>query len=525
MYRRILMVLVIGVGLGLTACGSEGGASSRDSTLRWAISSAPRSLDTAHAFDGTSVTVINELLEPLVVVDPQGQLEPKLASSWRQTDAVTYVYTLRDDVTFWDGSPLTAEDVVFSIERHLDPAVASEYGTYVKDIASVTATGALEVTFTLKTAVPEFKYLVALFSHTVKKSFAEEHAENLGDSKTLTMGTGPYQATTFSADGVEVTRNEEYWGESPTWEAIRFDVIPDADTLHLAVDGGEVDGTFNVPLTSSRNWDTLSDTSVQYVDAPISTVLSMDTTAPPWNDVHLRRAVAHAIDRESIVASVFGGHGRVSQSIVDPSLWSFLGPDVEDFDTTFSDVRAYEYDLDKARAELAQSAHPDGISFTVTYPSGRASIGKPLQVMAASLKEVGITLTPKEVPASEWIGYIYAHKDLGAQILGVAADYPDPGVARLLLGKENAVPNAFNVANFTSPELEDLLEQERSADTGTRVEAIHQIAKIAAEEVPYVPLFFLDSTLALGKDLQYAGDFSYWTPLLDEWADRVQVRK
>ncbi|MGH4001817.1 MAG: ABC transporter substrate-binding protein [Pseudonocardiaceae bacterium] len=522
MCRRILVPLVIAaLGLGITACGS--GGASGESTLTWAIGAEPRSLDTAHAFDGDSLTVNNEVLEPLVGLNSDGEIEPRLASAWSQPDPTTYVYELRDDVTFWNGSKLTADDVVFSIKRHLDPAVASELAAYVKDVASVTATGPLEVTIKLKAPVPEFQYTVSLVSHTVQKAFAVEHGDDLGNSKTLTMGTGPYQVTRFSADGVELQRNEDYWGTTPTWKSIEIDVNSDPETLRLAVGAGEVDGTFSVPPESSRTWDSLSGVSVQYANAPIVTTLAMDTSAAPWNDPHLRRAMAHAIDLKALVKAVFNGRARVAESIVDPQLWSYIGVSPDEVDELHQDVTNYEFDVEKARQELAKSRHPDGISFTVQYPAGKASMSKALQIVAANLKEVGITLTPKEVPASQWIGYIYAHMDLGVQLLPFGADYPDPGTVRVLLGTENAAPNGFNIANFKPPEIDDLLIQERSDDRAARTEAIHQIAKIVAEEVPYLPLYFVDATLALRDDLRYDGEYSYWSRLLGEWANDVKA--
>ena len=521
MYRRTLLTLVLALGLGLAACGSEGG--SDDGTLTWAIGAEPRSLDTAHAFDSDSMTVNNELLEPLVGLNSQGEIVPRLAVSWSQPDPLTYVYELRDGVTFWDGSKLTSDDVVFSIKRHQDPATASELAAYVKDVASVTATAPLEVTIKLRTPVPEFQYTVALVSHTVQKKFATEHSKDLGDSKTLTMGTGPYEVVTFAADGVELQRNEAYWGDTPTWERIEVDVIADPETLRLAVGSGDVEGTFSVPPESSRTWEGLSGVSVRYANAPVVTTLSLDTSAAPWNDVHLRRAMAYAIDLDALVKSVFSGHARAAKSIIDPQLWSYIGVPGEKVTAMQEELTTYEFDLDKARQELARSAHPDGVSFTVQYSAGRAGASKALQIIASNLKEVGITLTPKEVPASQWIGDIYAHKNLGVQYLPFGADYPDPGTPRVLLGKENAVPNGFNIANFVPPEVEDLLKQERSADQDTRTRAIQRIAQITTEQVPYLPLYFADVGFALRDDLSLDGEYTYWTRLFGEWANGVQA--
>lgn len=513
---------LLALALPLAGCGLGSDPSSTDSTLVWGLGTAPRSLDPAHAFDGESMLVSNELLEPLVSLDPTGKPVPRLAESWEQPDPRTYVYHLRSGVRFWNGADLTAEDVVYSIERHRDPAVASELAGYLAEVASVEATGPLEVTIRLRSVVPEFAHTVALVSHTVEKAFAVEHGDNLGDSTTLTMGTGPYRVTRFSSQGVSLERNDDYWGTAPAMAELDFEVVPDAETLRLALDSGEIDGTFGVPPDSSRSWDALDGVTVEYVSAPVTTMLTLDVSAEPWDDVHLRRAVAYAIDREALVRTVFNGHARKAASIVDPELWSDLLPD-DQVAALYDGLADHSYDPDRARSELAASAHPDGVAFTLQYPAQSPAISKALQVIKANLADVGITLTLKEVTPDKWLGDIYAHQDLGAQMLLLGADYPDPGaLPRLLLGKANMSPNGFNLANFSTPETERLLGEERSSDPATRTAALSRIMQIAGEELPYIPLYYGDEALALDDDLEYGVAYSHWVPFFQEWASHVR---
>ena len=508
--------------LPLAACSMSSDKSSGSSTLRWGIATAPRSLDPAHAFDGNSMLVSNELLEPLVSLDSGGKPVPRLAESWRQPDALTYVYELHSGVRFWDGKPLTAEDVVYSIDRHRDPKVASELAGYLQDVASVKATGPLEVTITLKAPAPEFGSTVALVSHTIEKAFAVKHGETLGDSNTLTMGTGPYRVTAFSPQGVTLERNDDYWGSKPAMAEVDLEVVPDAETLRLALDSGEVDGTFGVPPESSRTWDALKNVAVTYVDAPVTTMLTLDVSSAPWNDIHLRRAVAYAIDRKALVRTVFDDHARVADSIVDPQLWGTLASK-DDVASIYDGLQTYAYDPQQAKTELAASQHPDGVSFTVQYPASNAALGKALQVIKADLAAVGITLTLKEVTPDKWLGDIYAHQHLGAQMLLLGADYPDPAaMTRLLLGKANATANGFNVANFTTPEMERLLTEERSSEPAKRVAALTGIMRIANDELPYIPLYFGVSGLALSKDFTYDVKYSFWVPFFQEWVSAVR---
>lgn len=518
--RPIISCLVL-LGALLSAC-SAGATRSDDHTLVWALSSAPRSFDPAHGFDGATMLVVNEALEPLISLDSEGKVVPRLAESWTHPDPLTYVYTLRPGVRFWDGSELTADDVAFSINRNLDPATASELGSYLQDVASVTAPDPHTVTITLKKPVPTFEYVVGLVSHTVSKDYATKHAAELGDSNTLTMGTGPYRVTAFSAEGVTMEANEEYWGRRPTMNRLEFKVIADQETLRLALESGEVDGTFSAPPTRSGSWKSVKGATVQYVDAPVVSMLSMDVTSAPWDDIHVRRAVAHAIDRTSMVDAVFHGGARVADSIVDPELWGNIASK-EEVANLYDGLTVYDHDLEKARAELAQSQSPGGFSFTVTYPAQSATAGKALQVIAADLEPLGIRLTPKEVPVDKWLAVIYAHEDLGAQFFRFGADYPDPEtVQRSMLGEANAIANGFNIANFTTPELEQQLARSASPDGKARTEALAEVMRITNEQVPYLPLYYEDNTLALSDGLTYRGSYSFWVPFFQEWASNLE---
>lgn len=522
MRSRYLTAALAGLALLLSSCISPVGAAD-PGTLVWAVNSAPRSLDTAHGFDGNTIIVNNELLEPLVSVGSDGELIPRLAESWAQPDRVTYVYQLHDDVRFWDGSPLTAEDVAYSMQRHLDPEVASELASYAAGIKSVTATGPLEVTIKLTEPAPEFGFLVAMLSHTVQKEFAEKHADTLGDSSTLTMGSGPYEVEDFSSQGVVLRRNDDYWAGRPEMERLEINVISDAETLRLALAAGEVDGTFSVPIGKSRIWDTLDDVEVEYVDAPVMAMLTLDTAAAPWDDIHVRRAVAHAIDRESIVRALFNDRGRVADSIVDPLLWDPVLPDESEVDSIYDGLQTYDYDPEAAAAELALSEHPDGFTFDLPYPADSPYIGQTPQVIADNLSTIGITVNLREVPFDKWLGDIYAHQDLGAQILGISADYPDPStMPTILLDPAGMAENGFNLANFTTPELEEALRQEGSADSEERVAALSEVMQIAGDELPYVPLYSVDAALAINDEFDYDAVYSYWVQYFQEWATNVR---
>nr|BFD96000.1 hypothetical protein KitaXyl93_73600 [Kitasatospora sp. Xyl93] len=179
----------------LTGCATAAGD---PDTLTMATTSPPNVLDIAHGFTGPCTLVQFAVLESPVTRDENGKVVPQLAQSWTEPDPVTYVFKLRQGVVFSDGSPMTAEDVAFSLERHTDPKVASEAASMVAAVESVRATGPDEVTVVLKAPTQTFLSNVAVMWQVVPKKLAAAHPQDLGTPASPTLGTGPYKVTRFS---------------------------------------------------------------------------------------------------------------------------------------------------------------------------------------------------------------------------------------------------------------------------------------------------------------------------------------
>lgn len=517
--------------LALTGCNGSAGADTGSRTasdaqipsLSWGLTSGPRSLDPAHAFDGASAAVNVELLEPLVGIDPRGKLESRLAASWSAPDPTTLVYDLRPGVTFWDGHPVTPADVVFSIEHHLDPATASQLAGYYSHIKSVTASGPMQVTITLKAPDPALRYTIA-YALIMEKDYALAHAGHLGDPTGLIMGTGPFRVDSFSsATGATLIRNDHYWAAEPKVQRLQFKVITDPETLRLALQSGDVAGTFQVPMESARAWDKLSNVAVQYVDDPTSVILSLNTTQAPFSDVHVRRALAYALDRKGIVQSLFNGHSRTANSVIDPDLWTNLEP-ADKVQSLNSSLPQLGFDLGKAKAELARSSVPGGFSVTVDYPDARSYLGQILQTLAQNAKQLGIDITVKQVTSDQWLADLFGHKGSPMQIVPLGADYPDAAaLPMVILGRAAAKPNGENFAEYTPANLEDPLATLRTGNTDERAAAMEQISKQLSEDLPYIPVLFKDSTLALDTKYVYDGTYSHWTNFTEEWAGHLRA--
>src|SRR5438046_2741309 len=182
-------------------------------------------------------TVVALGCESLLQFGNDFKLAPSLALSWSHPDAVTYIYELRPNVKFWDGTPMTTDDVVYSINMMVT-SPQSGWGFLFGNFQSISATGPMEVTIKTKAPDPTFKYVAAMGSMRVwSKAFSEKQPiEQLGTPQVLNMATGPYKFTALAPDqGVTLERNDSYWGKKPTYKTIKISIVTDEATRELAM--------------------------------------------------------------------------------------------------------------------------------------------------------------------------------------------------------------------------------------------------------------------------------------------------
>jgi len=493
--------------------------------LTWSLGDAPPGLDIATGFVANGVAAMTLGLESLVTLDDQLAVQPMLAESWSQPDAKTYVYRLRSGVTFWDGSPLTAEDVAYSLGRHIDPDVGSQLGGYYVNVRDIRATGDGEVTVRMTTPDPLFKY-VPVFSFVTQKAHSEKLGKKLGaPGPTINvMGTGPYRYTQFSAErGITVERNEDYWGAKPAVAKAELRFIANPQTNLLAARSGEIDGRFEFPAQQAKDWDRLEGFAASYAPGMRVIFLSFDMDAEPWSDLHVRKAIAHCCDREGYVKAFLGGHGATASVVVSPAQWGALASP-EEVEAMYAKYPQYPFDVERAKAELAQSAHADGFSATILVPDAYPEVQRALVSLGQTLKQLSIRLEVKTITQNEWLAHVYGHEDMALTFLTLGPDYPDPAnFPAILFPSAAAAKNNFNTANFKNPEVDDLLAQQAgTTDDAARVRAIDQMLQITSEELPYFPLWFQDSSMAIVEEnvLPTFDSLYYYKP----WLAQVRAR-
>ncbi|MCK2212269.1 ABC transporter substrate-binding protein [Actinomadura sp. ATCC 31491] len=531
--RSLLRSSVLAGGLAalpglLAACGqtpqSGGGQARTPDVLRVALPSSIASLDASKEAGIMNYVVALLVQEALVGVGQDGSLQPSLAESWTRKDATTYVYTLRPGVTFSDGSPLTAADVVASVNLHARKGSTTAFAYAYAGVRAVEATGPAEVTIRLKSPDASFAWTPSPGTLLVtSRAFIEATGEKIGTPEGKLLGTGPYKVAEFAPDShVTLERNDGWWGGKAPYRQLRIDFVPEGSTRLLAMRGGSADVALNVPAEQLDQWKAVTGVQLRTAADRSLVTLAFNTAKKPWDDVHVRRAVAHAVDREGIVRSVLRGHGTVAATIPDPAQWGGV-LDQAAVGSLYASIPQVGFDLAQAKAELARSATPQGFSDTLTYPGSGPQLGRAALTLAQNLKQIGIALEVKEVPLEQWIADLGKHAS-GIYLGWYFATTGDPAeyTQQLLHGSATG-ENGTNIAEYDNPEVTRLLDEAKaSTDDAARGKLLGQALVRAAADVPYQPLWWGEAATAFGPGVTAEGFGPYF--FVGPWATKVTAR-
>ncbi|MCT9932138.1 ABC transporter substrate-binding protein [Planotetraspora sp. A-T 1434] len=457
-------------------------------------------------------------MEGLVGVDASGTIVPALASGFEHPSPTTYVYTIRTDAVFHDGSPVTVEDILYSIEMAKDPKVSPSTASYWAGLGKAVKSGPGEITLTSKTPSEAFAWLPANVNAlwVAPKAAWQRAKGQIGTATSLLVGSGPYKVTEFAPDShVEFTRVEGRPGPRPRIARIRFDFIADDNTRLLAWKAGKTDMSLNVPLAQARQWESAARTRVVYAADRSYAGLTFNVSAKPFDDVHVRRAVAHAVNRDAVVSKILRGRAQVATALSTPEQFGGLWTP-EQATAKLAAVPQYAYDLEKAKQELAQSSVPGGFTATLSYPSTGPHLGTAALAFAADLKKIGITLDVKELPIEQWLAELNTGPALS--YMWYFNTTGDPGeLASWFLGEGN--PAKYTNGAVAATMAKAAAERDQARRAALLIEA--QTAQAA--DLAYLPLWWGQSATAF-TDAIGISDYSSYT-LLADWPGHLYPAK
>jgi peptide/nickel transport system substrate-binding protein len=497
--------------------------SSSGPVLTWGQAADPGSLWNATDFNATDGAPIMSLVnQGLLTFTANNQLAPALASSWKQVTPTHYVYTIRKGVRFSDGDPLTPQDVVYSFDVQRNPAVASDESTFFADIKSVTASGD-NVTVLLNqpdaiwTDIPAHEG-----GYIYEQKSLQGHLKNYGTPTVLPVGTGPYMVQSYTTgSNITLVRNPYYWGPKPYYSEIVFDIIPDPQTLFLALEAGKVDGTFDVPTGNLKTWQSVSSIHITKYPADGFFGLTLDQTEAPFNNIHVRKAIAYATNRAGIAAAVFGNTAVVAKTLDDPRTFKGILSATE-VNKLFGPIPAYSYNIAAAKAQMAESPVPKGFTTTLNVAGDCEQCATISEAMQQTLAQIGIKLNLKTMPGPARFQLILKHgPDLGIQLIGNIADVPNPiELPWLYYASDQAVKGGNNSSNFDNATVDKIINN-GIVSTNVALVAKDALAAetIAAKDAAMDPMVYLDDVAATQGNLTLSNPGAFFDDY--QWTNQL----
>jgi peptide/nickel transport system substrate-binding protein len=462
---------------------------------------------------------INLWADYLMTFGSSGKLHPSLAQSVTQPGPAIYVYHLRHGVKFWDGNEVTATDVANSINYVRYPQFASAFA--FNSVKSATVVDKYTVAVTLKHRDPSFPYVLGFEAPIFEKAFEQAHRGTFGQPGTLIQASGPYKVTSFDpTSSMTLVANPSYWGPKAQFAKIQVTFFNDEQSAALAMRSGSIDA---YEPTDPSAFQATAGSAVKVLAVPAAFslgVFPMNWKVAPFTDIHVRRAVAYAINRVDIAKS-FNPKAVPSDSFIPMAQLLTLGTQAQ-VNAALKIVPHYPYDVAKAKAELAKSGYPHGFTFSnacVDY----GKIPQECQVIAAELKAIGITMTNQVLDIGKWLSIILGPKTYPATITEYGWPNPDPsGMVGVIFSYVNGQPSNEDDANWAPPAFQQLMKQGQNETNKLKRLAIYaKVLKLINTEVPALALF--DDTFSWALASKYSwpnfNELSYYS----NWTNYIKA--
>jgi peptide/nickel transport system substrate-binding protein len=417
----VALVLVLAMaGAVLGGCGKDGngagGSINLQSTtpaatgtvdhITWDLATGePRTLDPMFVGDYSDVFVAGQIYDTLVRNSPDYEILPCIAESWEQVDPLTLVYQIRQDAKFWDGNPVTADDVVFSLARQMDPN--GVWYAMFATVESVEKTGDWEVTVKFVAPTELFAKSVGA-TVIVEKAFVEAAGADYG-SGTNIMGSGPYKLVSWtSGANIELEANQEYWDLNlrPKVQAVTIEFLTDTSTITSALMSGEIDGLYEVPLATVPALQDATNGKLYYGPSLITAAIVPVNPDSPMGNANIRKALSMAIDRQVIVDTVYKGAATINKTITPPTAWDANPEARAIYEAAYAEIPGDTQDLAAARALVSAESGTDQ-AMTLGYAAGSQDMLQIVSIVQQAAKDIGLTVELKPIQPLDYQSAFY----------------------------------------------------------------------------------------------------------------------
>lgn len=512
-YKKIIKALCIAITmLGLVGCsGSGADEADKGEILKVQICAEPESLDPAMDYAPGEFYTTPQICDSLLNLTSDLEMEPNICSEWNKADDLTYVYKIRDDVTFSDGTKMTMDDVLYCINRIMNPEVGSKVSWMLTNVQSVEQTGDWEMTIKLSNPDSLFPYTMALAPGMIySKSVCESVGGAFGTAEGGIIGTGPYVLDNWiSGMEINMSINENYWKgtEDIDIKNLQFKIITDDSATVTAANAGEID--FITLLAGDYLEQVNKEFNLKVVESTEDRCFFFNCKQKYTGDVNVRRALACCFERDVFMDSLYQDRYTKCNGLL---FGEKLYPD-SSWETFASEFPYnHEYDLDKAKEYLAKSEYPDGgFEITALVSANNGTEMKEAQMFQEAAKKIGITVTLKTVSDAELQKVLFTGdtgtgiRDYDVYVAGWISDYPDcMGYFESLLASWNDADGALNFSQFDNEEFDSmLLATHEAKDEESRSEILKNVALKVGEECPIAPLGYNKSFFLLKEGYDY----------------------
>jgi len=474
----------------------------------------PRTLNPLFSTAGFEQQVESAIFGALVKMndklEPIGDLAEEIEVS---DDATQFTFRLRPNATFNDGTPLTAEDVIFTFERALDKRTgsfwtgrlqgikgAAEYGDQTAEtVEGLEAIDDRTVRFTLSGPDGAFLVILADFSGLgilpkhVLGDVPPDQLEAHQFSLNPTVGAGPYSFVRYETDQfVELEANPNYWGEAPAVDRLFLRILQ-AEIAVAELESGNLD-LISVSIDNLERLQQNPNLNVASVKSPSMDSISLNLDLEYFQDKRLRQAMMYGINRQGIVDSIYAGNATVRNSPI-------FGPD---WMGVPEGLNEYAYDPDQARTLVQEAGWDTNRTVEMMYsPAGNTTFANMVPIIQQQLGEIGIKVELLQLDAAEINRKLITDHDYEIYIGGGGVYGADPNVSSRYYLSNSFTPNGANSVWYANPEVDDLYKQGREAGTQEERKAIYtELAQLLNEELPSIFLWSPNTNFASTKRLQ-----------------------
>lgn len=485
--------------------------------LTWATYRETQTLDPIQAFDYPENTVDPLLCDSLLRQQPDMSIGAGLAEVANPSPK-EFDFTLNADATFWDGSPVTAQDAVFSLQRAADPKAGGYYAAVFSRVKSITATG--DKTFKIMLTQPDYWLLGELSAtpgEVLEKKYVEAKGKAFGTVTGGTMCSGPFKLASWkTGQGVKMVPNPDYWDHSlptPKLKSLTVIGVTDDATLTAGLKTGAISGSYALALSTLGQLET--DPSVKvYQGAPFTTsALVISATKGPLANPKVRQALSYAVDREGLINAAYKGAGSIPHAMAASGTWGYAS---KVFAKAYAALPPMDQDVAKGK-QLAQQAGVAGQTITIGTSSGVPVVNTEALAVRAAAQAIGLKVKLKNVSASNYINFFIDPKAWESVDAFPTTNYGDYGDPAALYATMTLADGSQNFNGWSNPEVTAALDAARGeSDLTKRAEDVVRAQKIITSQQVWIPLVAPNNVVIMNKSVTGApATFSF---MFGPWA-------